>query len=437
MANNIVTVNVTRTIAPAPSTLQRTGALVSQGGTTLTPGTTSLLTQESDLTALLRAAVTTTSLTWNTGTVTVVTTTPHGIPSGTTVQGTIAGVSPAGYNGTYPCTYVSATSFTYPLPSNPGAATVQGSFTPYAVSELQKMVNTFFAQGNAVAVLVLELGLDADADNIAALDAYITANPETIYAFLTPEAWANQATFITMAGDYTSNTAKTYFFQQMSQSNYNDFTNIKSIFGLVPSPDEATASRFPTAAPFYKLLNYNPSNTNRVTPFAFSYLFGVTAWPNLNNGPLLTAFKTQNVNYVTTGAEGGISNTILKWGVTNDGRDMTYWFSVDWVQINIQRDLANAIINGSNDPINPLYYDQNGIDRLQDKAQGTMDRGITYGLVLAGTGKVNAVPFNTYVADNPSDFPIGKYSGLSTSYTPNRGFTEIIFNVNVTDFITQ
>ena len=47
MANNIVQVNVTQTIAPSPSTLQRTGALVTQGGTTLTPGTTQLLTQES------------------------------------------------------------------------------------------------------------------------------------------------------------------------------------------------------------------------------------------------------------------------------------------------------------------------------------------------------------------------------------------------------
>jgi len=41
---NIVNVSVTQQVASAPSQLQRTGALVSQGATTLAAGTTQLIT---------------------------------------------------------------------------------------------------------------------------------------------------------------------------------------------------------------------------------------------------------------------------------------------------------------------------------------------------------------------------------------------------------
>ena len=113
--------------------------------------------------------------------------------------------------------------------------------------------------------------------------------------------------------------------------------------------------------------------------------------------------------------------------------DFTYWYSVDWVQININRSISAAIINGSNNPINPLYYNQAGINTLQKVAQGTINSGISFGLVLAPS-TVNAVTFNTYVTNNPGDYALGKYAGLSVTYTPARGFIQIIFNVNVSSF---
>ncbi len=116
-----------------------------------------------------------------------------------------------------------------------------------------------------------------------------------------------------------------------------------------------------------------------------------------------------------------------------DGNDFTYWYSVDWVQINVELDLANEVINGSNNPLAPLYYNQDGINRLQARAQATMNRGISDGLVLAPVS-VAAIPFVTYVADNPSDYAAGTYNGLSVTYTPSRGFKSITFNVQVQNF---
>lgn len=77
------------------------------------------------------------ALTYNTGPQTVTAQTagasPHNLYTGNTVI--ISGATPAGYNGTFVVTVVNATTFTYPLISNPGTATAAGNFAlPYAIT---------------------------------------------------------------------------------------------------------------------------------------------------------------------------------------------------------------------------------------------------------------------------------------------------------------
>lgn len=434
MTNQIVQVNVSQTIAPTPNKLQKMGAFISQGATTLANGVTALITQMADLTAILVGAKAITSITWSGSVATVTTTAPHGYPNADTLLLTIAGMTPAGYNGTFLCTVTGASTFTYALVANPGSATVQGVVTVEDVAELVAMGTEFFAQGSTVAVYVLELGAGNAADGVTALSAWITANPNVFYSYLVPRPWAAEATFVTFTKLWTATTAKTYFFVTGSAGNRTPFLAVKSVLYFIEAP-VIPATEFDASAFFWKALGYDPSTTNKVTPFAFSYGVALTPYPTAGNAALLATLKADFVNIIGTGAEGGISNTMLLWGTTMDGRDFTYWYSVDWAQINLELDLANEVINGSNNPINPLYYDQNGINRLQARAQGTLNRGVTFGMLL-GPVTVNAVPFLKYTTDNPSDFKAGKYAGLSASATPNRGFVAIIFNLNVTDFIS-
>ncbi len=466
MANQIVVVNVSQNVAPTPSTLQRTGALVSQGGTTLAVGTFRLLTQLSDLTSLLTGALAISTMTLSASVVTVTTTAPHGFTNGDTIPMTIAGVTPSGYNGFFTITVTGASTFTYPLLISPGAVTVQGVYTPEDVVELTSMATTFFAQGASISVYVLELGAGNATDGVTALTTFLTANPNWFYSYLVPRAWSGASTFLTLIASYEATTAKTYFFVTATLANYTSFTALmKCVFLMVEAPTVAaaavagTATEFSCAAAFWVSLHYLPSSTNKVTPTAFSYLFGVTPYPLFGNSAQLSTLKTAFANYVGTGAEGGISNAILEWGTTEDGNDFTYWYSVDWVQINVDLNLSNAIINGSNNPINPLYFNQDGINRLQQVAASTMGNGVTFGLVLnpvvqtaldgpvltaallAGTyaGKtiVNAVPFFNYTNENLGDYKIGRYAGFSVTYTTNRGFIQIIFNVNISQFPSQ
>jgi len=457
MANPIVQVNVTQTIAPAPSTLQKTGVFISQGGTSLAKNASKLLTQMSDLTSVLAGAISISTMTWSSSVVTVTTATPHGFTNGDTIGVVIAGVTPAGYNGSFSATITGASTFTYPLVSSPGSVTVQGTVTDQDVSELNAMGTTFFAQGSNVNVYVLELGPGTPAEGVTALTSYMTANPLQFYSYLVPREWGSEPTFPALIASYEATTAKQYFFVTVTQANYTNFTALmKNVFMLIEAPS-IPATEFTLASTFYKTLSYSPSSTNKVGPLCFSYMVGVTPYPTAGNSSLLTTLKAANVNYIATGAEGGISNAMVVWGNMCDGNPFNYWYSVDWMQINVDLNIANEIINGSNNSLAPLYYDQNGIDRLQIRSQSVAGQGVASGLALgpvtavamasadfinfltSGTAPigviVNAVPFASYTKLNPSDYANGKYGGLSISYTPARGFTTIVFNINVSQFV--
>jgi len=527
---NIVVVNVTQTVGAAPATLQKSGALISQGGTTTSPGDVTLITQQADLTAILQTPQDITSTVLSGTTVTVTTTTAHGYSTGTQLIMTISGVDPDGYNGTYLCTITSSNQFEYDLNEVLILASgTNGTYIPQSAVELEAMGNTFFAQGANLSCYVLELGPGSPDDGIASLEDYIQANPNSdyvpgasgyFYAYVVPKSWDANSNFINLLAEFESTTAKTYFFITTTLATYQNYTNLmKCAFTLIESPQYGTyavnelvdatwsngrvvfstttssgvsvgdwftiagctpseyngtyqaivvngieitayktsdpgvisvlgqlnqslygnvgapATEFTVASCFWRLLNYSPTASNLVAPFAFGYTYGVSAFPTRGQNALLTELKLANVNVIGTGAEGGISNTIILWGTTMDGHDMTYWYSVDWVQINVDLAIANAVINGSNNSQNPLYYDQNGINRLQAVAQNVMRNAIAFGLALSPV-TVNAIPFAQYVTQNPNDYPAGIYGGLSVAYTPQRGFIQIIFYVNVSSFPT-
>jgi len=525
----IVQVNVTQTVGSIPTTLQKSGALISQGATTNPSGISSLITKVSDLTAILRPALAITSIVIA-GTTVTATVAPHGYAVGSQVFLDLAGVSIAGYNGTFLCTFTTATQFTYTRSAAALSTSSGGTYRPTSVAEVTAMATTFFAQGSNLACYVLELGPGSPDNGVTTLTTYLQANPNNdyvpgtsgyFYAYVVPRSWDANANFLALLTTYSSLTSRVYFFVTTTLSTYTSYiSTMKSAFTLIESPQygaypavaissatyasglltlsmasavsavpgdyvtisgcvpaayngtfqaalgtggtslifnratnpgslttpgQLAASLYANAAPpvtefsvascFWRFLNQTPSAANLVPPFAFGYSYGTTAFPNRGQNAILASLKAANTNVIGSGSEGGIANTIILWGVVESGQDLSYWYSVDWVQINMDIQISNAIINGSNNSQNPLYYDQNGINRLQAVAEGVMRNAISFGLALSPV-TTNAIPFVTYVAQNPSDYTAGIYGGLSVEYTPQRGFTQILFYVNVSSFPT-
>jgi hypothetical protein len=474
--NSIVTVNVSTIIAPTPNTYQQSGCFVSYGATQLETQQVALLTQREDLEAVLFPETSILSLTWNNGIVTC--TVAAGGPmwqAGDAPTVNVQGCVPEAYNGVgVVSSVIDATSFTYTsaaLAVDPGPATTLGTVQPAGATELGQMATTFFAQGNSISVWVLELGPQSVAEAQAALlETWLGINPRSFYGYLLPRsigaAEANIEAFRNLFKQYQNPEAMTYFWMTTTPSTMDILDETyKCVIQMVEAPAcldplnlQDPEGEFSLAAMFYNGMLFRPSSTNPVAPMAFKYLYGVTAYPTQNNGPLLVSFKKANTNYVSTGAEGGIAFCMVYAGVTKDGQDyFNWWWTIDWIQIQVNIDVSNRVINGSNNPLNPLYYDQIGIDSLHSTLAQTMIDASAFGMVVgaimmsgltgpqlqqaidngtyAGQCNVNAVPFIPYAQTKPGDYKIGEYDGLSTLFIPKRGFIHVLINVVASEMV--
>lgn len=494
----IVNLTAVVTVAPTPSQLQQSGAIVSVGGTTLAAGTYQYCGNPTAVTAIAATSYAITSLAWASSTVTA-TVASGTLPSiGTTFTTTISGATPSGYNGTYVATVVSATTFTYALASNPGTETVAGTFTLSGASPITSAATTFFAQGQAVGAYVLELGSIVGADaQIAALQTWITNNPGVFYAYLVPAAWdyskdevgsiivnnggngytsvpvvgftgggggtgaagtaiiqngaivavtitnpgsgyttaptvtftggggvgaaatANLASALNIvASTYSNPTGKTYFFVTTSVANIGNYAAQKSVFAVVPSP-LATSQEFQAAAFFYQWLVNNPSLANPLGPMSYRYLYGVTPWPATGFTANIQTILSNYGNIVLVPPQGGISNSCAFKGTTMDGSQASWWYGIDWFQIQGVQAMAAAVINGSNQ-IPPLVYNQHGINTLLSTLQNVANSAVSFQCALTIT--LIATDFSTYTTQNPTNYQAGLYNGFTANVTGQNGF---------------
>lgn len=456
---DIVVVNESVQLAPIPPSLQQSGAMLTTGGTNTPAGTLTLLQGGlPSLLAILGPSLAITSLTWSGGVVTVTTTAPHGWTDSETIPVTIAGVTPSGYNGTVQATVTGASTFTYPHGGTlTTPASVPGTATLGAVNELLQMGTTFFAQFGNQSVYVLELGEGTVSDGVTALTTFITNNPRTIYSYLVQREWDNQTVFLDILPNYTAPEALTYFYVTTTVANRAVYANLKCVFAEVESPT-ISPTEFSLAAAWASSLDNVPSSTSLVPPMSYRFLYGVTAYPTPGNGAIFSELATANVGWVATGQEGGVpSAMIVKQGQMSDGNPWNFWYAGDWANLNCKVALANEVINGSNSTINPLYYNQPGINRLQRRCLQTLGQAISNGLgngtltatalptaqfttnynngVYLGQIVVNAEPYTNYTQENPDNYGLGIYGGLTCVFTPLRGFLQVIFNLEVTDLV--
>jgi hypothetical protein len=366
ITSQIVTVNASVVSAPAASTLQSAGALISVGGSTLTTNTYQYCGNLAAVTAILSNA---------------------------------------------------------------------GNYV-----ELTAMATTFFAQGSAVGVYVLELGAGggSSATQVAALTTWMTNNPGVFYAFLTPATWdtSSSAALNTLATAYDGVTAATYFFATITTTNIANYT-VKSLVCTVKSPT-AAATEFQAAALFYQALSNNPSIAAPLSPMAFRFVYGVTPWALIassgtSNVATINTILTAYANIILTGAEGGISTAMIEFATTMDGNQFNFWWAVDYLVINSHLGFANAVINGSQPgQANPLVYNQFGINTLLAVLNNLGATGVAEQIFL--TFAFTATPFITYTTANPANYAAGIYGGFQGSVTPQLGFEKITFNVAATTF---
>lgn len=456
----IVTVNASVVQAPAPNTLQQTGAFVTQGGTNTGAGTLTTISTLAELQEILAPSFPMASISWSGNLTTVTTSSAHGWTDGDVIPITISDVVPTGYNGYFSGTVTGAETVTYPLTSNPGAESTLGNVTLGAVQELLEMGGTYFAGNGVLAVNVIELGEAEPTPGVAELTGFIanvTGTPEQQYGYLVPRQWDNNEAFLTLARDQGAVDAELYFWVTTTLANRAVYAGLKSVYAEVEAPGIAGVE-FSLASAFGTALKANPSSTNKVPPLSYAPSFGTTAYPLRGNQATFAELAAANVGWIGTGQQGGVSGNILFQGKMSDGNAWNFWYSIDWAQITMGQAIANEVIIGSASSLNPLYYNQTGINRLQNRVVQTATQGVSYGLgngqvvatqlpiaqflqnynsgLYAGQIVVNAEPFLPYSQENPNDYGIGRYAGLSCVWIPQLPFLSILFNLQATTLIT-
>jgi hypothetical protein len=441
MANTITPqiVNLTAvlTVAPVPSQLQKSGAFVSVGGTTLTTGSYLYCAQLSALQAVLQTSGSGNYVELNT--------------MGTTffAQGSSVGAYVLEL-GTQTSGAAGCEALNTWITSNPGI--FYAFLVPAAWDNTSEVVGSVIvSSGGSGYTAAPTVGFTGGGGTGAAGTAIIANGAVTGVTITNPGAGYTSAPSVTftggsgtgaaatanlaselniVAGNYASATGRTYFFVTTTVANVATYSANKSMYTFVPSPT-ATSQEFGAAAHFYQWLVNSPSATSQLAPMAYRFLTGVTPWPATgyaaNIQTVLSAYG--NINLVPP--QGGITNTCIFKGTLMDGSQASWWYGIDWYQIRVINDLAAAVVNGSNEEP-PLLYDQNGINNLAAIAQSDLNVAISFGCALSGS--VTATSFAAYTAANPANYKAGIYQGLGVNIVGQNGFLTVGVQLDAIQF---
>lgn len=463
ITTQIVNLTAQVTVAPTPSSLQQSGALVSVGGTTLTAGTYQFYGTLASLQAALSAAGNYAELDNMAATffaqgtsvgvyvleLGVQTTIPLGIAA---LQTWITDNPGILYSFCVPAdwdTLPAAASTTVNGVVDAGSTLPAGTYYTQvayvnaagAIGNLSPMATTTIATGYELTV-TSPPALTGATDYLVYIGTSQTAlylqngsgtaigtNYSQVAALLT--ATSPTETLADLANASSSASGKTYFFPTTTQTNLTSYSGYKAAYATVESPT-VQAGEFDAAAMMYQWLVNNPSASTPLAPMAYRYLTGVNAWPQTGYSTQTQAILSAYGNLVYTGAEGGISNSLIMKGTTMDGSQASWWYGVDWFQIQVKQALAAAIINGSNSNP-PLVYDQAGINTLLKVAQNVANSAITFNCALSIT--ITATPFYTYSQQNPTNYKAGIYNGFSATVVGLNGFETITFALDAVEFV--
>lgn len=411
---NIVTINESVIRGAMPNLLQQKACLVSLGATSLKAGQTAEASSLSDVLALLAP--------FNTA----------------QVAGSTSNENPP---------VAQSTSNTSSSAPDAGGSNGSTHDNTAAMTELTAMAQSWFANTTA-GCWVLELGQIAATAIESALSQFTETYPQLFYAYVLPRGAQNDSNLPSFLANQSSSDGRVYFFLCGDKDGYKKLlingVGQKSTFygaeytgSVVREGTTAanTAQEHLAAAVAAQFCNARPSGLNRLAPMSFRQLTGITPWTEAGHRPDFADLKRNNIGFAGTANEGGVEGSILFWGTFSNGDTMSGWYGADWCSINVELQLANAIIEGSQPGMRPLVYSQEGINRLTARAQQTLDSAVTSGCILAQY-TLEATDFNSYITANPSDYTTGTYNGLAATVVPVRGFTSLTFNLAI-DFSGQ
>lgn len=321
--------------------------------------------------------------------------------------------------------------------------------TTETTSEFSKSIQGYFNYSGNRSVNVLELGQVSETTTLQTqatqLDTIIKSGLNRSYMYLIPQSfYVENSPIVSIMQEYIKETSAQYFMISTTADVTTDavatqFKNLKSCFLVYDNTD--ASQNINLAGSILGILassKFDISGNNKASPLNFKILQGFKFNPI--NRVLLNKLTQYPANFIFN--EVGYA-TIGNGRYTN-GDAWDYWYQWDLTQLALQQKITQLLINGVNNPVNVIRFDQQGIDIINASVKSTLSEYIQLGCIntyamalnpanntLIGLNNINTIDFNTYISQYPDKYQNEIYDGISFYVLINRYIRQCILNITL------
>lgn len=281
---------------------------------------------------------------------------------------------------------------------------------------------------------------------IEELNKFITNNEWPCYIFLLPDGMGEDDTLgSALFSLYSQLQNNTYFFinfnskdlQNYSFSNvFNSVKNQKSAALFVNNAENSDLAAL--ASGLFASYKFDLSDTNPASPFNYKAIKGVNK--KSLTSPIRQRLVRDSVNFL----DSITTQTVLMNGRYGDTYSIDYRYQWDLTSFTVAASLKQLILNGVNNPIYVIRYNQDGIDILKSRVKSVLNQMISQGCVteyaegiesatnqLVNVGEISAIDFRSYIRSNPEDYENEIYRGISFYLRIGKYIRQVIMNVTL------
>lgn len=275
---------------------------------------------------------------------------------------------------------------------------------------------------------------------VKVLSDFVASGELRVYEWACPTSFYDNTDFIALVKSYSQITAGQYFSLELPEGTdpstdetFALYIQSKSFAPVYPSLVEGESSN--GAIVGIKAGNlYNLSVSNPLSLLQWKTVYGITPRDRLSNS-LVDALNENGCSWI-----GSLNNnTVVLGGMVADGQNWESYFALDTFIFRLTVDIASMMIQASNNPLQSISFNQNGINIIKNKLVAISNTMLSFGVLdnfgsdydtntnaILNTGEWSAIDFATYKANQYQDWKDGIYNGASCYVTIRHFVLQIV-----------
>lgn len=275
---------------------------------------------------------------------------------------------------------------------------------------------------------------------VKVLSDFVASGELRVYEWACPTSFYDNTDFIALVKSYSGITRGQYFSLELPEGTdpstdetFALYIQSKSFAPVYPSLVEGESSN--GAIVGIKAGNlYNLSVSNPLSLLQWKTVYGITPRDRLSNS-LINALNENGCSWI-----GSLNNnTVVLGGMVADGQNWESYFALDTFIFRLTVDIASMMIQASNNPLQSISFNQNGINIIKNKLVAISNTMLSFGVLdnfgsgydtntnaILNTGEWAAIDFATYKANQYQDWKDGIYNGASCYVTIRHFVLQIV-----------